>query len=265
MKLINRFLLTAVLLFTVLFLNKPADSFGGAGPFTHASITRLAAEEFASDSGKEINFTCLQMIIQANIEVDAHHAQHDYFHCDNNNIVSCSYHLADKKNESMSQLSLAFTMQKIGIALHVIQDFYSHSNWAETFGAAMVTAPLEQFKDFHVPQDIQTGFFPDITLDMELQLMCFLVPEEEWSRYIPMATHACLNKDSNLTMRGSRLTWNTGGMTLHELAGLYAVKHSVKLFREMAANNYFFQTCLLPKIGGGCASYLSRRAEASFF
>jgi hypothetical protein len=118
---------------------------------------------------------------------------------------------------------------------------------------------------------VQSGLFPDaiaVALSQDAALACFLTPPEAWEEFIPAATHGCLNKDSNLTMRGSRVLWYSAGMTLHELAAEYAIRHSVKILEYYYEHNPHFMLCTAPDVLGGlagCARSVGRASERNLF
>ncbi|MDQ4033409.1 MAG: CinY protein [Actinomycetota bacterium] len=95
------------------------------------------------------------------------------------------------------------TIEGFGRALHGIQDFYSHSNWADTAGRGPITidnppglnlpAPspildLRVTAAISVPLDLTTGFFKT-TLG---------IPRDNCPATNERITHACLNKDNAL-------------------------------------------------------------------
>jgi len=95
------------------------------------------------------------------------------------------------------------TIEGFGRALHGIQDFYSHSNWADTAGPGPITidnppglnlpAPspildLPGTAAISVPLDLTTGFF-------KTRLG---IPRDNCPATNGRITHACLNKDNAL-------------------------------------------------------------------
>jgi hypothetical protein len=229
-------------------------SFAGAGPYTHIGITTDALDRFSHEIGWDVALSCSEILLQTSVVSDtAENMEQFTFHCDNNDLAGCSYRLDQFKGEANSAYSQLESLKKMGMALHIVQDFYAHSNWAETFGFSMFPAPIRVFKDIRPPVDVQSGNFPDIFPDVGAQLACFLVPEDQWNRYIYGATHACMNKDSNLTFRGARAVPGGFGVTYHELAGMYAVNHSVQLLKYFARTNPWFKACARPRLfTGGC-------------
>jgi len=255
-----------VLLVLLLSANiRPVRSFS-SGPYSHAVITRIALEEFTAETGWELGFECAQLLIQASIMNDREDFMlKDTYHCDNNNIAGCSYRLDQLKGEAHRAYSPMEAFQKMGMALHIVQDFYSHSNWPERFHLSMVQAPLELFKDIAPPPEIQTGYYPDIYLpDVQAQILCFLAPPEDWGGHIPGATHACMNKCSHDSPRGQQWVPYTGGMTYHELAAQYAIQHTVEVLHYYAEHNRHFMLCLRPNIYSGCGAWCNRTVERRF-
>lgn len=222
----------------------PVHAFGGAGPKNHLIITYDALERFSHETGWQVSILCSEIIAQGSVISDnGTNGSNDTLHCDNNDIAGCSYRLDQFKQEANRAISQNDSLLRMGQALHIVQDFYSHSNWVEIFGLSMVQAPLEQFKIVPPPVDLQTGFFPDRFPDQDAQRACFFMPKERWSTYIYGATHACLNKDSNANLRGGSFGINTAGITLHELAAQYAVNHSVQLLKYYSVHNPNFNMC----------------------
>lgn len=229
--------------------HEEVEAFGGAGPYNHLEITRRSLERYASESGVELNAPCQELIMQGAVVSDsAQYAGLDMFHCDNNNIPGCSYKLDEMTREAEQSLFLPHAMQKIGQSLHIIQDFYAHSNWVEINGFSFFLAPIEIFKDFPPPIQVQTGVFPDpLVGNPELQFYCYLAPQSAWKDYIPGATHGCLNKDSALTPRGASLVPAGFGMRYHDLAAEYAIRHTVEYMKRMETRAITMQMCTLPR------------------
>lgn len=238
-------LLSLVFLFPAV---EKTHSFAGAGPYTHIEITRLALKQLAEEKNFELLASCSEALMQASVMSDnTRYATKPEYHCDNNDIVGCSFKLDQLKRQAVNASNSATSFQRMGLALHIVQDFYAHSNWPEIFRFSLVIAPLEEFRHFPPPADLQTGLYPDIYLpDFDAQLACYFAPVEDWSSYIIGATHDCINKDSNITKRGIALVPDGGGYTFHELAAEYAVRHSVSLLKHFYANNPHFQACLVP-------------------
>ena len=254
-----------IVFFLILVNQKPVKSFG-KGPMTHAVITQIALMDFANQTGREVDFVCAEALIQGSILSDnLHFGALDTYHCDNNNIAGCSYRLDQLKGEANREFLPADSLKKMGQALHIVQDFYSHSNWVERFQLLMLPAPIEMFKDIPPPIEVQTGFFPDFYPDTNAQILCYFAPEESWSGFILGATHDCLNKDSDTTKRGSQWVPNTGGKTYHELAGEYAIQHSVELLKYFSRTNIHFKECTHPNIYSGCTGILTRMIERNNF
>lgn len=246
-----RWLVRAGLLCAVLSVpeHEEIQAFGGAGPHNHLEITRRSLERYAAESGVELSAHCQELIMQGAVVSDSQqYAGLDMFHCDNNNLPGCSYKLDELTREAEMTFFLPTTMQKIGQALHIIQDFYAHSNWVEINGFSFFLAPIEIFKDIPPPPQVQTGVFPDVLLgNPQLQFNCYIAPRSAWVDYIPGATHGCLNKDSSLTPRGASLVPSGFGMTYHDLAAEYAVRHTVEYMKRMESKSLGLQMCLLPR------------------
>ena len=135
--------------------------------------------------------------------------------------------------------------------LHLIQDFYAHSNWVENAGFSMLLAPIEAFSWLPPPANLQTGLYPEYVSPPSLQLDCYLFPVEDWGLRIHGATHGCMNKDSERQFRGITVVPGSPGITYHRLAAEYAKLHSVEFLNEMAKANPWFKTCFRPPYVGG--------------
>lgn len=228
-----------------------AGAFSGAGPFSHKVITERALEEYGRISGRRLSSTCAQMLIQSAIQSDKRKlADNDANHCDNSNISGCAIlldHYITRANQSPLTPD-AFS--NMGKALHIVQDFYSHSNWVEQHKYSMELAPLESYKFFPPPGELQSGIFPDLYSPLPEQLSCYLSSPSEWSAHMPFATHGCMGKDSNYTFRGGQPVLESGPQTLHELAGQYAILHTVELLKSFYAGNHHFQICTAGEVFG---------------
>ncbi|MCB1172305.1 MAG: hypothetical protein KDK39_02010 [Leptospiraceae bacterium] len=219
-------------------------AYAGSGPWSHLRLTYTALDRFSEETGWQVNLFCTEIIAQGAVVSDTEDNQEIYqLHCDNNDLVGCSYKLDQLKQKANKEVVLAKSLMQMGQALHLVQDFYAHSNWTEIFQFSMVQAPIEQFTIVAPPMQIQTGYFPDIFPDVDAQVNCFLTPPEQWNNYIYGATHACLNKDSNQTQRGIALVPNGFGLTYHELSAQYAINHSVELLKYYAKHNPMFMGC----------------------
>jgi Heterokaryon incompatibility protein Het-C len=236
----------------------PVFGFGPQGPNTHITITLDAIDRFGYEAGWEVDPYCAEWMNQASVFPDQSQNGLDYaLHCDNSEIAVCSLRLDILKNQAEHAAGVENSIRWMGHALHIIQDFYAHSNYVEYHGPLVIPAPLERYKDSLMPPELQSGYFPDVFPDLNAQLLCYLQPEERWGQRIYGATHACINKDGNRTLRGGRLHPAGGGLTYHELAAQYAREHSVQFLHEMADRNPWFRMCLRPRIlGAGCTKRL---------
>jgi hypothetical protein len=129
-------------LIVVLFSINTAQlfGFGAAGPFAHSNITRFAIERFSQDQGIAVDPTCAELIIQGNIENDVDFTDQDIYHCDNNNLVGCSRLLGELKHRASGESNRFSSLETMGNALHIVQDFYAHSNWVEKAKVSMALA-----------------------------------------------------------------------------------------------------------------------------
>ncbi|MCB1171089.1 MAG: hypothetical protein KDK25_12170 [Leptospiraceae bacterium] len=228
------------------------DAFSGAGPETHFTITRKALQDFAADRDISINPLCGEMIRQYSVISDSEGYAVDFsLHCDNDRIPACAYRLDELKFEAVHAVELNSSLRKMGMALHLIQDFYAHSNWVENARFTMFLAPIEAFSWFPPPENLQTGLYPEFLSPPEQQLDCYLFPVEDWGLRILGATHGCMNKDSEKQFRGITVVPGSPGISYHRLAAEYAKLHSVEFLNEMAKKNPWFKTCFLPPSVGG--------------
>ncbi len=143
-------------------LSGAAHGFGGAGPQTHLSITEEALRRYTAESGWEVDALCAAELEQAAVISDSRsEAPRWQLHCDNNDLVGCSFRLDKFKGEANRAIIREDALSQMGRALHIVQDFYAHSNYVEQVGFSMILAPIQDFKDFPPPHDLQTGYFPD--------------------------------------------------------------------------------------------------------
>lgn len=232
---------------------KPVFSFG-KGPYTHYEITRRALERYTAESGNDIWFICQNMIIEMSLIADSQqYANLDRYHCDNGNFPGCAFELETLKHQAVTAPARIDAFNRMGLALHIVQDFYAHSNWVEKYGFSRILAPIEAFQ-FGVPPEfeLQSGIYPDQFSPPELAVACYFVDESQFAKVIPGATHDCLNKDAATTKRGATLVPGTL-INYHTLAGEYAVEHSKNLIAYFAQRSAAFQTCLMPEaVTFGC-------------
>lgn len=244
------------LAFTILALfAAPAidvDAFAGAGPETHLTITRKALEQFSRNRDISISPMCGELISQFAVVSDSDGYAADFtLHCDNDRMPACAYRLNELKYQAVHAVELHSSLRNMGMALHLIQDFYAHSNWVENAQFTMLLAPISAFTWLPAPANLQSGLYPDYVSTPEQQLPCFLFPIEDWGQRIHGATHGCMNKDSNQQLRGGAVVPGSPGITYHELAAEYARLHSVEFLNEMARSNPWFKMCFRPPMAGG--------------
>ena len=96
---------------------------------------------------------------------------------------------------------------------------------------------------------------------------CFLFPEAEWGLHILGATHGCMEKDSNYSLRGATIADSPLGFgrTYHEIAGELAIDHTVKLLQYFYDRKHpHLMSCLVPSFQGiGCNQYFYGRLRGS--
>ena len=252
---IHKFSRYGALLALAGFLTLPGlrlDAFAGAGPETHFSITRKALKDFAADRNISINPFCGDMIRQFSVISDSGGYAKDYtLHCDNDRLADCSFRLAELKFQAVHAVELTSSMRNMGMALHLIQDFYAHSNWVENAQFSMFLAPVEAFTWLPAPANLQTGLYPEFVSPPAVQRDCYLFPVEDWGLRIHGATHGCMNKDSEQQFRGITVVPGSPGITYHRLAAEYAKLHSVEFLNEMARVNPWFKMRFLGPYPGG--------------
>lgn len=251
-------------LFIVAMSYRPAVAFGPAGPFDHHRILIDALDRFSRKSGWEVNPGCTLQLNNFAYLSDGEYAHLDFYHCDNSNFYGCSMELSRRVHRGQVALTQSEALRNLALALHIVQDFYSHSNWVERFKFSMIQAPIESMKDVPTPTWLQSGIFPDeipavVTGDILANYYCMLTPEETWGEAYPNAAHACINKDGNLPGRGGTVIDGTI-ITYHELAGEYAIRHSVEILNKFRDTSPMFETCLVPKsLSFGCSQFIAKK------
>jgi hypothetical protein len=236
-------------------------AFSNRGPFIHATITLDALLRIFKKKPYEFNFICSSTVGYMSNENDYNLslAQDSSYHCDSNNLIGCSYRLNQLVEKASHTPDNLLALRYLGMALHIVQDFYAHSNWVEIFGFSFILADIENFQIVPPPPMIQTGLFPDVFAEnVQAQIECYFKDKDAIKGFILGATHDCLNKDSNYTKRGTLLAENSR-MTLHELAAEYATRSSVKIIEKVIKRNPFLSTCMVPKISGfSCNTILAK-------
>ncbi|GIX40566.1 MAG: hypothetical protein KatS3mg129_0299 [Leptospiraceae bacterium] len=229
-------------------------AFGPLGPYTHHRILYESILQFSNDIKMDFNPSCTLLLYQFAYDSDSIYGDKDYYHCDNGNFSGCSLMLETLKNQSKQSINLIEVIRNFALASHIVQDFYAHSNWVEKNKFSLILAPIELFKDIP-PQSmkefkwLQSGIYPDenavlLSNDILVNYYCLILPEDLWDEYFPNAGHACINKDGNFG-RGAYFV-NGSYMTYHELAALYAIKHTVELLHWYKKNVPLFRLCLVP-------------------
>jgi hypothetical protein len=108
------------------------------GDHSHESITEQAIKEFAREELHcEPDKDALSTIVNANGYTDFNETFDSAAHFDDENFSGGQSRLEGKVQEiqrSMQVGNVYEARRALGQALHSIQDFYSHSNWVETFG-----------------------------------------------------------------------------------------------------------------------------------
>ncbi len=234
------------------------ESFSEKGPGTHPFITTEAIKRFSKNNAYSPRSVCAELTIYFSNQNDYSHPNVSEYHCDNDDPIKCSValrYLVDKAVNTVNHLDQA---KYIGMSMHIIQDFYAHSNWVEKFQLSYFLAPTMLFNNTPPPGFLQTGLFPDAAfaiLDPQGYVDCYFKNAEEIRDRIYMATHDCMNKDSNGTKRGiTPVPYST--MSYHELAAEYAIRHSVKLLERIYARSKTAMLCATPSLSYGCAGAL---------
>ncbi|BDA77306.1 hypothetical protein LPTSP3_g02360 [Leptospira kobayashii] len=253
--------LTILILFLNQFTIFPLKGFSSFGPYTHREITFQAMEQFADDTKFEIAAPCAELIMQGNLQGDKLFPDRTEFHCDNSNFQGCSENLEKIVNEG-KQLSGDPTLIRVGRGMHVIQDFYSHSNWAEMVAPLPILAPVEDMRNVSYIKNLQSGMYPYSHESINDQMDCFTAPESDWKIGLVGATHACMHKDGNNSIRGGTDVPGIG-RTYHEFAGELAVAHTKKYLMSWYKSGHpGFLSCLVVKVGnGGCNHKIIRKMK----
>ncbi len=256
-------------IFLILFLEIPFNvlfSFGEKGPYLHSTITTEALARMSQKKSYELDFTCSYQLWYMSGENDYNptFAKDKTYHCDNNDLMGCSWRLNQLLEKAYTATNKMQALRYTGLALHIVQDFYSHSNWVEIHNFSYLLAEIESFSKIPPPSYIQTGYFPDLFLENpQAQVDCYFKDMSAIKSYIHGGTHDCLNKDSNFTKRGMLFAENSA-MTLHELAAEYSIRHSVKVIEKVFNKNHTLKLCYRPKVSGvGCNTMLLRNLEST--
>lgn len=250
-----------IALFFVLFFLLDAGvlkGFGPRGPYSHHRINHEAYKEFAKRTGFELRIDCVEQINQANIQADTQYPMQAEYHCDNSEFYRCSALLDNLTSRSQKDPNVLTSLRKIGLATHIIQDFYSHSNWVEMTQNSYVTAPVENLKEFFllVP-NLQSGWHPfSPEGNMEDSIDCYYHPESDWGHKLIGATHGCMEKDSNFSIRGGTISSGpmAFGRTYHEIAGELAAQHTADYLVSLYKKNHpQILGCMVSNpVGMGC-------------
>lgn len=222
-------------------------SFGGNGPFQHSTITAEAIKRIDRKSNFSLSMNCYLKILQMSMQSDDfdEYKKNPTYHCDNNDLPGCSFRLNEFLSKAYTSTNHIQAIFYTGLALHLVQDFYSHSNWVEIHNFSFVLADIESFKKIPPPSYIQTGYYPDLFLENpNAQLDCYFKDKNAMKSFIFGATHDCLNKDSNFSKRGFLFAENSS-LTLHELSAEYAIRHSEKIIESIFKANPFLKICMV--------------------
>ncbi|TGL64159.1 hypothetical protein [Leptospira sarikeiensis] len=259
------FLKFLVICFSVYFavsLN-PLRAFGKKGPHTHTSITQEAFGEFMEKADWDLRLDCMELIVQGNLRADSAYMNNDAYHCDNNNILGCADRFRTLKDDAYRETNYITGLMKLGMALHIAQDFYSHSNWAENYPLVGILAPIEHPWVFLSLKEIQTGYYNLLPIvdHTEEAGHCFDA-EEGLNGHYTFATHACLNKDAADSHRSLNLVLPGVPISYHDWAASLAKEHTVQILLEQFKDkNPHLLTCLTPKVlsfscGGAAYNFL---------
>lgn len=257
-KMIFGFLIIAITNFPI----NHTISFSHQGPHTHNSITADAIVRFAQTKGIDISVYCssqLWYLSNKNDFIPTY--KHDKtYHCDDNDIMGCSWRFNQLVTKAIDSPSLPHALRYTSLALHIVQDFYSHSNWVEINNFSYILADIGSFEKLPPPSFLQTGYYPDLFLEnLGAQAECYFAEKDAMKSFIYGATHDCMNKDSNLSKRGMRYA-EFSLTTLHELAGEYAIKHSEKVIDKIFKQNPVLNLCFVPRLTkNGCNSKVLNR------
>lgn len=241
-------------------------SFGALGPYLHSTITTEALVRISKNKPYDIEFTCASTLWYMSGENDYNptYQKDKTYHCDDNDLIGCSWRLNQLLEKAYSAPTKLQALRYTGLALHIVQDFYSHSNWVEIHNFSFILADIESFQNFPPPSYIQTGYFPDMFLENPFaQFECYFSDKNAIKSFIYGATHDCLNKDSNFTKRGIMYAENSA-ITLHELAAEYSIRHSKKIIEKVFHKNIHLKLCYRGKLSGiGCNLLLLKQLEST--
>ena len=117
----------------------PSTSLGAVTPGeSHSAITKTALSRIYQDlSLTTVSSTMAdasEQIRDGNADVDSVFSKDSAYHCDGENIPACSGNIVRHVNLAVADLAannLDAARINVGMALHTLQDFYSHSNWIE--------------------------------------------------------------------------------------------------------------------------------------
>ncbi|MFC5514066.1 dockerin type I domain-containing protein [Massilia jejuensis] len=117
----------------------PSTALGSVTPGeSHSAITKTALAQVYKDlSLTTVSSTmndASEQIRDGNAEVDEIFSKDSAYHCDGENISACSTNIVKHVNQAVADLganNLDAARKNVGMALHTLQDFYSHSNWIE--------------------------------------------------------------------------------------------------------------------------------------
>jgi len=105
---------------------------------SHAAITKTALstvyEELSISDVSSSMSQARKVIVDANADIDSVHATDSGFHCDGENFPDCQANILKGVDDAVLALRanrLDEARKAFGGALHILQDFYTHSNWIE--------------------------------------------------------------------------------------------------------------------------------------
>ncbi len=117
----------------------PSTALGAVTPGeSHSAITKTALariyQDLALTTVSSTMADASEQIRDGNADVDSVFSKDSAYHCDGENISACSGNIVRHVNLALDNLAannLDAARVNVGMALHTLQDFYSHSNWIE--------------------------------------------------------------------------------------------------------------------------------------
>lgn len=236
----------------------PTTALGSVTPGeSHSAITKTALAEIYKDlSLTTVSSTmedASEQIRDGNAEVDDVHSKDSAYHCDGENISACSNNIRNHVTQAVADLganNLDAARKNVGMALHTLQDFYSHSNWIElgntgvhpqvgfssTVGGlspageatcAVVSATQGCSRDNLITRSLTSGYFAGQNRNLPLG-KC-----RHGGGFDGSPGWGGINKDMSFCLLTGNGAFDSPHSDLHPNAAALAAEASVKLFRDI--------------------------------